>query len=79
MEVGRVCIPGDVVGNCTGNIKLGPGLKMGENGNILCYRAGLLRGRDGKVYWIDCNSKRVSGHVTRSCDTISIVTFEPNC
>ena len=71
MDVGRVCVPGDIVGSTTDGLKLGPGLKVDDKGNIACYRAGLLRGREGKVYWIDCNNKRVRSHVTRDQIKIS--------
>ena len=67
-RVAKVVLPGDVLGSETdleaslegkGRIKLGPGLRR-EKGDVLAYKAGVLRHRQLGIYWIDCNQRRVS-------------------
>ena len=61
MEAGRVCLPGDSLGAVPSGARLGPGLRADKDGGVTAYRAGVIKQRNEKVYWLDCNSRRVSG------------------
>ena len=52
------CLPGDVV-SVSASAKLGPGLRLEEDGTVVATQGGLLRHRDRKAFWIDAYSKRV--------------------
>lgn len=60
METGRVCLPGDSLGVVASGVRLGPGLRSDKDGSVTAYRAGVLKQRNEKIYWIDCNNRRVS-------------------
>eukprot|EP00794_Sanderia_malayensis_P008250 gene8250-9132_t len=62
-KVNRVVMPGDVLGEIDPTskekekIKLGPGLRQ-ENGQVFACKAGILRSKKPKIFWIDSNQKR---------------------
>ena len=58
-----MCLPGDSLGELPSGARLGPGLRADKEGGVTAYRAGVLKQRNEKIYWIDCSSRRV-GRVT---------------
>ena len=60
----QVVLPGDILWsseqdkNEKEKLKLGPGIRR-DAGNILAFKAGILRSKDPNIIWIDNNQKRV--------------------
>ncbi len=63
-RIGTVVIPGDNLGHIDPTsddkekLRLGPGLRQ-ESGKVLAYKAGVLRSKKPRIFWIDSNQKRV--------------------
>ena len=57
-----MCLPGDsLVAVVPSGARLGPGLRADKDGGVAAYRAGVLKQRNEKICWIDCNNRRVGG------------------
>lgn len=63
-QINEVVLPGDVIWKLDNDakekdgFKLGPGLRQ-ECGNIIAFKAGILKKKEPNIFWVDNNQRRV--------------------
>ena len=63
-QINEVVLPGDFIWKSESDskeresFKLGPGLRQ-ESGNIIAFKAGVLRKKEPNILWVDSNQRRV--------------------
>ena len=63
-KINEIVLPGDSIWRADNEskeketYKLGPGLRQ-ESGNIISFKAGILRKKEPNILWVDNNQRRV--------------------